>query len=666
MSPTNNLPEPENPPPHQPNPNVTPPSCNISQAINPKPNPSRQQHQLQNNPYQNHHYQSRNDLTHWLQQAQQTTPTNTKNPIPPPTTMTIEQPQQQNLLPSSDNHPWGDKLLLQGPEHSFQVLSHNVNTLSPAKDFLKWWAAAQAIYNYSITMACLQETNLQWSTPITKCISQIFCKLPPKQSKIAISNSSDITTSNYQPGRTCTALLGKWTALAKLSSQDPSGMGWWSFIEMEGKEAHCIIILTGYWSCNQNSRLGLATYHDQQIQILLSQGQVDPDPQTTFIDKIIHQIWQWHQQKKVVLICLDANKNVINPNLTQGIGRRLLAETDLIDLHHHHYPQHPQPATYNHGHSTIDICLGSPKFVTAMMAATILPFDIPIQLLGDHHALIMEFDSCILFGHQPPPLCYLYVGGSELCPMCSRDPEDDWHFLECPHLTWRELFSKLKQQLAVLTSKHSLHPSILTTFWLGLLTIRHDTPYPDIQDDLPPILHDTIWHQSQLGWDQLYQGRISHSWAKAIDQLNPHLLTTGCQILTQMLQVVWAYILVTWMTWNQHLHQDAGHLSLPNYQQAVATLYERGPQLPPDVRVALFCTPLQQMLEQPPAVLRQWLEHSHQYIKQQMKAAKKQATINTHDIHSFFWCTASANDLQPLWTTLLHCTSVGLLCMVQS
>jgi len=185
-------------------------------------------------------------------------------------------------------------------------------------------------------------------------------------------------------------------------------MGRWSYIEMEGKEARRIVVLTGYRSCNQNSQLGSATYHDQQIRILLSQGHVDPDPCTTFLDDIIHQVQQWHQQKKAVLICLDANENVINPNLTRGIGR-LFAETDLIDLHYHRYPQYPRLATYNQGNSIIDICMGSPEFVTAMMAATILPFGVPIQLSGDHRALIMEFDSHILFGHQPPPPRYLYV-----------------------------------------------------------------------------------------------------------------------------------------------------------------------------------------------------------------------------------------------------------------
>jgi len=151
-------------------------------------------------------------------------------------------------------------------------------------------------------------------------------------------------------------------------------------------------------------------YHNQQIRILLSQGQSNPDPRTTFLDDLILQIRTWRTQKKAVLICLDANENVINPNLTQGIGR-ILTETDLFDLHHHHHPHHPRPATYNRGNNTIDVCMGSPEFVASMTAAAILPFGIPVQLTGDHRALILDFDSRILFGHKPPPSRYIYNRG---------------------------------------------------------------------------------------------------------------------------------------------------------------------------------------------------------------------------------------------------------------
>jgi len=74
----------------------------------------------------------------------------------------------------------------------------------------------------------------------------------------------------------------------------------------------------------------------------------------------------------------------------------------------------------------------------------------------------------------------------------------DWNFAHLVAKTLKmtgiqcALFSKLKQQLAAITSKHFLHTSMLTTFLLGLLAIRHDTPYPDTQDNLLPVLCNTI------------------------------------------------------------------------------------------------------------------------------------------------------------------------------
>jgi len=85
--------------------------------------------------------------------------------------------------------------------------------------------------------------------------------------------------------------------------------------------------------------------------------------------------------------------------------------------------------------------------------------------------------------------------GSQLCPSCQCKPEDCWHFLECQHMERRRLFSTLQQDLAKTTMKYSLHPAILTTFCLGMLTIRNDTPYPDVHDNLPPILCSTITAQ---------------------------------------------------------------------------------------------------------------------------------------------------------------------------
>ncbi len=115
-----------------------------------------------------------------------------------------------------------------------------------------------------------------------------------------------------------------------------------------------------------------------------------------------------------------------------------------------------------------------------------------------------------------------------------------------------------------------------------------------------------------------------------------------------MIKTILQYILATWTLRNQHLHQDAGRLSQPNYQQAVRTLYELRQQLPIEVQDAVFQRPLDQMLDQSPVFLRSWIERSQRYIQQQLKAAKKRAQLKTSDIRSFFRRVhPSTNDLQP-------------------
>jgi len=221
-------------------------------------------------------------------------------------------------------------------------------------------------------------------------------------------------------------------------------------------------------------------------------------------------------------------------------------------------------------------------------------------------------------------------------------------FLECNHHDRRTLFDQLKKDLSEISNKYQLHPSILTVFWLGLLAIKNNTTYPDVHDDLMPSLRQVYLAQTRLGWDQLYRGRITHLWAQAIDSLHPQLPVNGQQITIYLIQAVWKYILYSWSLRNQQLHQNAGQLNLPNYQQAVTNLYERRQQFPPTTQAALFRRPLQEMLTLPPAALRAWLERSNQYVKQQLKAAKTHAILNTPDIRSYFALTPQhANDLHP-------------------
>jgi len=61
----------------------------------------------------------------------------------------------------------------------------------------------------------------------------------------------------------------------------------------------------------------------------------------------------------------------------------------------------------------------------------------------------------------------------------------------------------------------------------------------------------------------------------AIDKIHPNSAATGEQIMIKITVTIWKYILEIWKVRNQHLHQAAEHLSLPNYRQAAQSLYEQ-------------------------------------------------------------------------------------------
>ena len=109
-----------------------------------------------------------------------------------------------------------------------------------------------------------------------------------------------------------------------------------------------------------------------------------------------------------------------------------------------------------------------------------------------------------------------------------------------------KLFTELKHNLTKATKHFQLHPCLHTAIWLGLVSTRNGTLYPDIIDDvLEPIWPSILW-QSQLGWDQLYQGRMTIHWARAIDILHPKLPLNGTQVMAKIQTTIWTYVLDIW------------------------------------------------------------------------------------------------------------------------
>jgi len=167
---------------------------------------------------------------------------------------------------------------------------------------------------------------------------------------------------------------------------------------MIGQHGKRAILMSAYRVCNQEFDATTNTVMAQQTRILMRQGTTNPNPRQQFITDLIVQIRQWRQQDKEILVCMDANENVDDPQSKIG---RIFTETDLVDLHHNRHPATRKPATYQRGTHTIDVMLGTPLFATALSAAWMLPFSNPPLIKGDHRLLGADFHPGILFGSAP-------------------------------------------------------------------------------------------------------------------------------------------------------------------------------------------------------------------------------------------------------------------------
>jgi len=146
----------------------------------------------------------------------------------------------------------------------------------------------------------------------------------------------------------------------------------------------------------------------QQMRILLQQGIKQPNLQQQFLMDLIQQIWQWQTQYKEVLIGMDANENVDDPNSKIA---QIFDKTDLIDVHHHQYLMQTKPATYQCGSTPIDLMLGSPLLASMLTHAWILPFGNTPMIKGDHHLLGLDFSPMILFGTTTTQLSLGIIDG---------------------------------------------------------------------------------------------------------------------------------------------------------------------------------------------------------------------------------------------------------------
>jgi len=195
------------------------------------------------------------------------------------------------------------------PTKNFRVISKNTGTLNPF--LLDMTAITEELITKGVSVFVAQETNIDWTPEMQQMIQSQVRRNTPHFS-MTTSCSVEKSSNWYKPGSTLLLALNHWTSHITARGTD-APLGRWTYIELVGKSGKHLIIVLVYQTCNQKFDAATDTVTAQQIQILQTNGMINPNPQKIFLDDLISQINKWQQLNKEVLVCMDANKNVDDP-----------------------------------------------------------------------------------------------------------------------------------------------------------------------------------------------------------------------------------------------------------------------------------------------------------------------------------------------------------------
>ena len=228
------------------------------------------------------------------------------------------------------------------------------------------------------------------------------------------------------------------------------------------------------------------------------------------------------------------------------------------------------------------------------------------------------------------------------CPSCPHPHEDRDHVLRCPHpsrMEWRRTFLlTLRTTCDKLHTRPNLQMILLTALEAWLTNTPADfSQYPTQYSHL-------IRQQTQIGWRQLFNGRLSTEWSRLQDeylyQQGLHnKKTTGLLWATTVLSKIWEEWTSIWNIRNQviHGHDQTSRLNIQRLEAEteLRAIYDERELLLPADQDHLF-DDVNTHLAYSTNSIRNWLNTYQGLFTDSISKAKKRALDGVHSIRSYF------------------------------
>ena len=154
--------------------------------------------------------------------------------------------------PTQTNPPWGDTMisipLLDQPT-TLRLAFQNARGIRTNNTWSEWNHACTYIRKHNISILGTVETNIHWNHDTKQTMQQITRKHLTTPRSVATSCSVQRSKHLFQPGGSLLLTSGRWTRRCHQVSSDPTGMGRWTHVRLEGQNNTIINIVSAYRVC---------------------------------------------------------------------------------------------------------------------------------------------------------------------------------------------------------------------------------------------------------------------------------------------------------------------------------------------------------------------------------------------------------------------------------
>ena len=164
--------------------------------------------------------------------------------------------------------------------------------------------------------------------------------------------------------------------------------------------------------------------------------------------------------------------------------------------------------------------------------------------------------------------------------------------------------------------------------------------------DFPPIYNSLIFHQTRIGWKQLFVGRFVYEWSNLqqdylVLQRIVSLKYSGTSWITGVIQIIWKHVYQNWDVRNADLHGvDVAARESAKYAQAqreTEEIYSQRSLVQPRDWDVFYSNTNEHFQKEPTARrLRQWLNTWKPLLLRSIQDGIAMGTNRTHSICDFF------------------------------